>query len=79
MGVDSKMMIHDVRGIESIPSVVDKHFRFDDTFLNEFLNLLDFLNVPVMPVVKCVVVIMEIIGIKLPDFLSSLIGFIGLT
>jgi hypothetical protein len=73
------MMIHNIGGIECIPSVIDKHFRFNDTFFDKLLYFSDFFNVPVMSVVKSVVVVMEVIGIKCFDLLSPLIGFVSFT
>jgi hypothetical protein len=73
------MMVHDIGGIECVPSVIDKHFRFNDAFFDKLLDFSDFFNVPVMSVVKSVVVVMEVIGIKFFELLSALIRFIGFT
>ena len=73
------MMIHDIGGIEDIPSVIHQHIRFEDTFFDQLLDFPDFLDVPFMSVVKGVIVVMEVIGVEWFELLSALIGFIGFT
>jgi hypothetical protein len=72
-------MIHDIRGIKGIPRVIDEHIRFKDTFLNKLLNFANFINVPIMPEVKGIVIVVEVIGIKRPELLRSLIRLVGFT
>ena len=66
-------MIHDIRGIEGIPCVIDQHIRFKSSFVNKLLNLSDLINVPIMPVVKGIVIVVEVIGIECPELLSALV------
>jgi hypothetical protein len=72
-------MIHDIRGIKGIPGVIDEHITFKDTFLNKLLNFANFINVPIMPEVKGIVIVVEVIGIKWPELLRSLIRLVGFT
>jgi hypothetical protein len=66
-------MIDDIRGIEGIPCVIDQHIRFKNSFLNKLLNLSDLINIPIMPVVKGIVIVVEVIGIECPELLRALV------
>ena len=72
-------MVHNIGRIECIPGVINQHIRFNDTFFDQLLNFPDFLDIPVMPVVKSVIVVMKVIRVEWFELLSPLISLIGLT
>ena len=72
------MMVHHIRCIEGIPSVIYQHFGFKNAFFDELFNLPDLLNIPVMSIVESVVIVVEVVGIESFELLSSLVVFVGL-
>lgn len=75
--VSGEVVIHDVGWIESVPSVIEEHFWFENSFSNESLYFLDFLDVSIVPDIKSVIVVVEIIWIVRTDLLGPLIILIS--
>lgn len=71
------MVIHDIGWIESVPSVIEEHFGFENSFSNESLDFIDFLDVSIMSDIKSVIIVVEIIWIVRTDLLGPLIILIG--